>query len=625
MALTVLLASQAARPAGDGVAPQGWTSSQRETWYKGTQGSRLIPEAWILKLEQSDSTKPFLDPENIARYRYLPGPQSPLPLGFAVDTQGDCDLTYSKIRWRADQDSREPWVGMNCAACHTTEITYKGARIRIDGGPTLADFQSFLNNLDLALATTLNDPAKFDRFAAAVLSLPGHGGRGKAADTPANRARLAGALRLLVDRETMFALRNATPMSYGFGRLDAVGYILNKVAWVADPASPTANPPDAPVSYPHLWGAGRQTHVQWDGIAVNTPTNQLGRDFDAGALGRNAGEVIGVFADIHHGGLFGGFPASVRVRSLTSFEADLNALKAPLWPSDVLGPPDPAEVQRGATLYGLHCASCHVPTPRDSDTRGLDRLSFFGKSQPAYAPLKVNSPPKTDVWMACNAAIDMARSGALQGSTYQGQKLAEVAPVSSMLGSLVTKALVTQAPGLALAAIQSWTGTLPPPQVDHGVILSSRLALRAGAPSGEWRPDTDPLSRRLACDQMAETPRGRVIAYKARPLNGIWATAPFLHNGSAPTLYDLLLPPKDRPAAFSVGTREFDPVKVGFVTDPGGDNSFVVTTRDQKGVEVHGNASGGHDYGNAAFTEADRMALIAYLKVIGEPGQPLPQ
>ena len=51
--------------------------------------------------------------------------------------------------------------------------------------------------------------------------------------------------------------------------------------------------------------------------------------------------------------------------------------------------------------------------------------------------------------------------------------------------------------------------------------------------------------------------------YRARPLDGIWATAPYLHNGSVPTLYDLLSPQDERPRSFCIGDRQFDPVKVG--------------------------------------------------------------
>jgi processive rubber oxygenase RoxA-like protein len=42
-----------------------------------------------------------------------------------------------------------------------------------------------------------------------------------------------------------------------------------------------------------------------------------------------------------------------------------------------------------------------------------------------------------------------------------------------------------------------------------------------------------------------------ILAYKGGPLTGIWASPPHLHNGAAPTLHDLLLPPQDRPASFA--------------------------------------------------------------------------
>jgi hypothetical protein len=49
--------------------------------------------------------------------------------------------------------------------------------------------------------------------------------------------------------------------------------------------------------------------------------------------------------------------------------------------------------------------------------------------------------------------------------------------------------------------------------------------------------------------------------YKAAPRDGVWATPPFMHNGSVPNLYEMLLPAKQRSKTFYIG-REFDPVKV---------------------------------------------------------------
>ena len=105
-----------------------------------------------------------------------------------------------------------------------------------------------------------------------------------------------------------------------------------------------------------------------------------------------------------------------------------------------------------------------------------------------------------------------------------------------------------------------------------------------------------------------------ILGYKGRPLTGIWATPPYLHSGAVPTLYDLLLPPEQRPQSFFLGSREFDPIKVGFVTQQSPENSFEFRTRGPDGRMIDGNSNAGHDYNNAALTEEDRKALVEYMK-----------
>jgi hypothetical protein len=100
-----------------------------------------------------------------------------------------------------------------------------------------------------------------------------------------------------------------------------------------------------------------------------------------------------------------------------------------------------------------------------------------------------------------------------------------------------------------------------------------------------------------------------ILAYRARPLNGTWATAPFLHNGSVPSLYDLLLPPVQRPKIFYVGSWEFDPVHVGVQTGSPFAGAFTFDTR------LPGNANAGHEYGTN-LSEPDRMALLEFLKTL---------
>ncbi len=96
--------------------------------------------------------------------------------------------------------------------------------------------------------------------------------------------------------------------------------------------------------------------------------------------------------------------------------------------------------------------------------------------------------------------------------------------------------------------------------------------MRRRSRSGKQRqirsgPQWDPTFRAplLDADKWDDT-RGRKV-YRAKTLVGIWATAPFLHNGSVPTLYDLLTPAAERPVTFPTGQREYDPVKLGIQTD----------------------------------------------------------
>ena len=109
--------------------------------------------------------------------------------------------------------------------------------------------------------------------------------------------------------------------------------------------------------------------------------------------------------------------------------------------------------------------------------------------------------------------------------------------------------------------------------------------------------------------------------YKPRPLDGIWATPPFLHNGSVPTLFQLLSPVTERVSQFHVGSFEYDPKFVGFQTTafPG---SFLLDTR------IKGNGNGGHEFRDGcrkngvigrALSPDERLALIEYLKVLGNP------
>jgi mono/diheme cytochrome c family protein len=105
------------------------------------------------------------------------------------------------------------------------------------------------------------------------------------------------------------------------------------------------------------------------------------------------------------------------------------------------------------------------------------------------------------------------------------------------------------------------------------------------------------------------------IGYVSQPLDGIWLRAPYLHNGSVPTLRDLLKPPPQRPKTFWRGCDVYDAQAMGF-EHTGFDNRakasycprvfFLDTSR-------RGDGNGGHLYGTDLL-EADKDALVEYMK-----------
>jgi hypothetical protein len=100
--------------------------------------------------------------------------------------------------------------------------------------------------------------------------------------------------------------------------------------------------------------------------------------------------------------------------------------------------------------------------------------------------------------------------------------------------------------------------------------------------------------------------------YASHPLQGIWLRAPYLHNGSVPTLDDLLKPDNQRPKKFFAGDDVYDQVKVGFETSAPGNATrrFIEFDTTQKG-----NSNAGHPYGTW-LSDADRRALLEYMKTL---------
>ena len=101
-------------------------------------------------------------------------------------------------------------------------------------------------------------------------------------------------------------------------------------------------------------------------------------------------------------------------------------------------------------------------------------------------------------------------------------------------------------------------------------------------------------------------------SYSNTPTDGIWLRAPYLHNGSVPTLWDMLQPPEKRPQVFITGSDVYDPVNVGFVTSGAQAKASADFTYDTR---LEGNHNSGHLYGTT-LSDDDKRALIEFMKTL---------
>ena len=217
--------------------------------------------------------------------------------------------------------------------------------------------------------------------------------------------------------------------------------------------------------------------------------------------------------------------------------------------------------------------------------------------------------------------------------------------LSAALGAGVTPVTVDHA---AIKRIRDWTWTMPPP--DYPFAVNRELAGRgasvyrqycqschAGAgfrkgTTGEGRVGfvvpleeigTDPYrlnsyTEAFAANQYSLYPDSehrfkrfrKTTGYASHPLDGIWARAPYLHNGAVPSLRDLLELPERRPKTFYRGYDVFDQLKVGFVSSVAAERGRTFSAYD---TSLPGNSNAGHLYGTA-LSDADKAALVEYLK-----------
>ena len=552
-----------------------WSEEQRQTYYFTPQGTQVkgLRYEWFQALELPFSEQRFASPEYLARFGFLVDPQQKasannpgnLPVGFA--------------RHQNPGNVSEHYLDITCAACHTGELRFKGQAVRIDGGtaqhvlpssvPTLRG-GSFGQALVASLASTYYNPWKFERFARQVL------GDDYAARREQLRSEFKTSLNTFVKVAWNDTHRGLYPTEEGPGRTDAFGRIAN--ATFGDAISPANyRVADAPVDYPQLWDMWTFDWVQWNGSAQQP-------------MARNIGEALGVgatlnFFDANGQPLQGTarYPSSVRVRDLHAIEETLQQLKPPTWPEDLFGAIDKPLAARGRALFAENCAGCHVPRQSQEGERWVQHLHMI--------PVEVIG---TDPNAANNIASHRFDLSALQWDVNELKKMdVKLHPEPKEPLDL---SQLSVAKGLA-----------------YVTAFVENRAYRDAQITPEEKPRMDGFGLPIGVREK--------VAYKARPLAGVWATAPFLHNGSVPSIYQLLSPQDERATTFYKGTLEYDPRHLGYRTEPF-TNGFLFDTR------ISGNHNSGHEFragarGNGVIGRLlqpeERWALLEYLKVLGGP------
>jgi hypothetical protein len=614
---------------------QGWTPADSMRFYTVTQGSDLLPYDFFLALQKPGSDQLVRSDENMNYFRYLtqkPTVSNPdaLPVGFVRDSYKGTD-----------------YVGLTCAACHTAQVNYNNIAVRIDGGPAMADLDGFLHQLAAAVCQTSVAGAVHDRFVERVRDL----GHYSTAD------KINKDLTKACQTLSLYNAMNSSSTAYGNARLDAFGRIYNRVmqyiltedelnqqldsmteslaengtistkkaedvdrdgrrkiktdksredviealsnAVVTNGQSALLKQifiePNAPVSYPFLWDTPQHDYVQWNGIAANA---------GLGPIGRNTGEVIGTFATLDWREKDGfsvsavlsgqgfksrhvSFESSIKVHNLRLIEAQLARLQSPQWP-DFFPPIDQASSFRGEVLFAKNCEQCHARIQRDDPKRRI--VAFFSDIDAVG----------TDRQMAQNSIAYKGLSGILRNQYVNAGPgdilIDEKAPAAALLTKATLSVVATPEDKSFLVRGYDWAYDL------IAALFSNDI--KPSLKQGNYTPDT------------TRSPYASLSAYKGRSLNGIWATAPYLHNGSVPSLYALLLPPRApgspangeyRPDQFRVGSREFEPDVVGLKSQ--GYKGFTFDT------SKPGNSNAGHIYGTN-LTPAERKDLIEYLKTL---------
>lgn len=608
---------------------QNWSKTRINEFHHKSQGSRTlnIPLAWFLALEQpSDNLFSFLlisqdkfsSPSYLSRFGFIPqepGAQNPhgLPIGFAV-------APYQNM---VGINGAKSAIGFTCAACHTGQLIHENKRYLIEGGPAMIDLGQLTFAIEAALGQTVlagNLPVgngKFTRFARRVL---------KQEYNDAAIAGLKSELASVVGR--LKEQPKGVDVVEGFSRLDALNRIGNQVFAIDTGRYDNYVNINAPVNFPHIWTSSWFSWVQYDGSIMQP-------------LIRNVGEAMGTAALTNYTATLheGRFSTAVPLKNLHWIESSLagakppleikafSGLRSPAWPA-AFGTIDEPLAEQGAALYAKHCKACHLPALTKKVEAGGDPKNAFWDH---FAPIewfegdvmRKSTESVLDVQLVHQDYIgtDPGQGNVLALRTINtgsdntnsqenlGIDIDLCVRYSSLADPKVSKLKISSVRDNPLMPYPYALGAVVQLGIDQWFIANGSAVEDKSYMQGD-RPN---------CLQAGQ-------GYKARPLNGVWATAPFLHNGSVPNLRYLLGDPNARPDSFLLGDPTFDPVNVGLVEHaaPETESNYTKHGLFILRSNIPGNSNAGHEFKDIkgrgrigpSLADEEISALIEFLKTI---------
>jgi hypothetical protein len=532
---------------------QGWSKDEIAFYYHASEGTFLAPLEFALQLPNpKEPDAKFLD--TLARYGFIEDKEGPinshrLPVGLAEDS-----------RPKAFGD--RSYLGMTCAACHTRELTFRKPngdsdqteyRLPVYAGPSLIDLPSFLNDFYGAFEAILEDDALAKVFAKGVL---GHDPEDRELD--ALRKEVKELITPVLLWRKMVEEAKVPVAKFGPGNLNAltqgnlngaglVKWMLQKGVELPPTPPPTVPRFEGTVNFPPLWYAFNDDWAQWFVKIHHSGTRNWIQAVASSAI-RPPKMVEGLGAKA--------IIATVNFDNIERIQSSLERLRTPKWPEQVFGELDAKRIAKGRVLYERSCAECH-----DRQPLAPNELGIILNQRRAY---DVGTDPT-----------------AYQQFAEDGERRA------AGLAALSEKILLARRAQLLERVDEA--------EADNYAKLDSR-----GRPN-RWGLAVDEYASR---PEMRDWPTSGAPCW-APPLDGVFASSPYFHNGSVRTLWEVLLAPEERAAKFHTGTTEFDAHDVG-LRDEG---DFEFDTGEL------GKSNRGHAFG-VTWSKEEKLDVLEYLKSI---------